>query len=93
MSHTLGPASTSTDSTVTYDTTGPTVTVEQGSAGGTCAVNQPDPTLTLAICYDVVFNEAIDATTFTQQISVSLEQQQEYQVMSLQIVAMIRISK
>ena len=55
-------ASTSTDNTVTYDTTPPTVTVNQ-KAG------QPDPTNTLPILYTVTFSEPVtgfDATDLTR---------------------------
>jgi hypothetical protein len=45
-------ASTSTDNTVTYDTTGPTVTVNQ-------AAGQADPTNTSPINFTVVFSEAV----------------------------------
>ncbi len=51
-------ASTATDNTVTYDTTAPTVTVNQ--AGG-----QSDPVNSLPINFTVVFSEAISAATFT----------------------------
>ena len=50
-------ASTSTDNEVTYDTTF-TVTIEQKLA-------RADPTNALPIEFDVVFEEAIDPTTFT----------------------------
>ena len=43
-------ASTSTDNTVTWDVTGPTVTINQ-------AVGQPDPANTSPILFTVVFNE------------------------------------
>lgn len=45
-------ASTSTDNSVTYDTTAPTVTVEQGAS-------QADPTNVAAIDFDVTFDEAV----------------------------------
>ena len=45
-------ASTSTDSTVTWDVTAPTVTVEQ-------AVGQPDPTSATPINFTVVFSESV----------------------------------
>src|SRR5204862_950365 len=45
-------ASTSTDNTVTYDTSGPTVTVEQ-------AVGQADPTKTSPIHFTVTFSENV----------------------------------
>src|SRR5436190_1850968 len=45
-------ASTSTDNTVTYDTTGPSVTVNQ-------AVGQADPTKTSPIHFTVTFSEAV----------------------------------
>ena len=45
-------ASTSTDHTVTYDTTGPTVTIDQ-------AVAQADPTNASPIHYTVVFSESV----------------------------------
>ena len=48
-------ASTSTDNTVTYDTTGPTVTINQ-------TVGQADPTNASPINFTVVFSEA--TTTF-----------------------------
>jgi hypothetical protein len=46
-------ASTSTDRTVNYDVTGPTVTINQ-------AAGQSDPTNDLPIEFTVVFNEAVD---------------------------------
>lgn len=45
-------ASTSTDNSVTYDTTAPTVTINQAST-------QADPTNTLPIYFTVVFSEAV----------------------------------
>src|SRR5438046_10202048 len=45
-------ASTSTDNTVTYDTTGPSVTVNQ-------AVGQADPTKTSPISFTVTFSESV----------------------------------
>src|SRR5436190_17874454 len=45
-------ASTSTDNLVTYDTTGPSVTVNQ-------AVGQADPTKTSPINFTVTFSEAV----------------------------------
>ena len=51
-------ASTSTDNTVTFDTTGPTVTINQ-------AAGQADPTSAQPINFTAVFNEAINAGTFT----------------------------
>ena len=48
----LNSASTSTDNTVTYDTTAPTVTVEQ-------AAGQADPTNTSPINFTVTFNEPV----------------------------------
>jgi hypothetical protein len=45
-------ASTSTDNTVTYDTTAPTVTINQ-------AVGQADPTNTSPINFTVVFSESV----------------------------------
>ena len=49
-------ASTSTDNSVTFDGSPPSVTVEQAG---------PDPTNTLAISFDVVFSEAVNPATFT----------------------------
>ncbi|MBI5945014.1 MAG: lamin tail domain-containing protein [Chloroflexi bacterium] len=51
-------ASTSADNTVTYETTAPTVTVNQ-------AVGQADPTSALPINFTVVFSEPIVVSTFT----------------------------
>ena len=51
-------ASTSTDNTVTYDATAPTVTVNQ-------AAGQADPTNTAPILFTAVFNEPINTATFT----------------------------
>jgi len=51
-------ASTSTDNSVVYDITRPTVTVNQ-------ATGQADPTTTLPINFTVVFSEPIEVTTFT----------------------------
>ncbi|MEZ4888343.1 MAG: Ig-like domain-containing protein [Chitinophagales bacterium] len=45
-------ASTSTDNSVTYDTTAPTVTINQGSS-------QSDPTNSSTIVFDVVFSETV----------------------------------
>ena len=45
-------ASTSTDNTVTYDTTAPTVTINQ-------AAGQADPTNASPIHFTVVFSEAV----------------------------------
>src|SRR5688572_29520802 len=45
-------ASTSTDNTVTYDNTGPSVTIDQASG-------QADPTGTSPINFTVVFSEAV----------------------------------
>ncbi|MBN2080442.1 MAG: DUF2341 domain-containing protein, partial [Spirochaetes bacterium] len=49
--------STSTDNSVTYDATGPSVTVDQ-------AGTQSDPTSALPIEFTIVFSEAIDPATF-----------------------------
>lgn len=51
-------ASTSADNSITYDTTAPTVQVEQ-------ALTQPDPTNAAPIHFTVTFNEPIDPSTFT----------------------------
>ena len=51
-------ASTSTDNHVTYETTRPSVTINQ-------AVGQADPTSVLPILFDVTFSEQIDPATFT----------------------------
>ena len=51
-------ASTSTDNSVTYNSTAPTVTVNQAGA-------QADPTNATPINFDVVFSEAINPATFT----------------------------
>jgi len=51
-------ASTSTDNTVTYETTAPTVTVNQ-------AAGQADPTSALPINFTVIFSEPIVVSTFT----------------------------
>jgi hypothetical protein len=51
-------ASTSTDNTVTWDATPPTVTINQAAA-------QPDPTNTSPIVFTIVFSEAINPATFT----------------------------
>ena len=51
-------ASTSTDNTVLYDLTGPTVTINQ-------AVGQLDPTTNLPINFTVVFSDPINVSTFT----------------------------
>ena len=48
--------STSTDNTVTYDTTGPTVTINQ-------AAGQLDPTSAATINFTVVFNESVTGFT------------------------------
>ena len=48
-------ASTSTDNTVTWDVTAPTVTINQ-------AVGQPDPTNTSPITFTVVFSEPVTAS-------------------------------
>ena len=45
-------ASTSTDNTVTYDTTAPTVTINQ-------AAGQADPTNAIPINFTVVFSEPV----------------------------------
>ncbi|MGE3609920.1 MAG: beta strand repeat-containing protein [Bacteriovoracaceae bacterium] len=60
--------SSSTDNTVTYDTTAPTVTVNQATTEtvGTCSFTAPsDPTNTTGFSYKVAFSEAISAATFT----------------------------
>lgn len=54
----LNTASTSTDNSVTYDVTGPTLTVDQASS-------QADPTHTSPIHFTAVFSIAIDPATFT----------------------------
>ncbi|MBV5330863.1 hypothetical protein JZU69_00200, partial [bacterium] len=51
-------ASTSTDNTVTYDTTGPTVRVEQSAS-------QLDPTAGAPIEFIATFSKPIDLSTFT----------------------------
>ena len=51
-------ASTSSDHSVTYDVTSPTVTINQ-------AVGQLDPGTTLPINFAVVFSEEIDSSSFT----------------------------
>ncbi|MET0753143.1 MAG: FG-GAP-like repeat-containing protein, partial [Pyrinomonadaceae bacterium] len=56
-------ASTGTDNTITYDTTAPTVTINQ-------AAGQPDPTVTLPIVFDVVFNEPVQAMNGNNPISL-----------------------
>ncbi len=50
--------STSTDHSVTYDMTQPSVTIEQ-------SLSQFDPTNDLPVQFDIVFSEAIDPSTFT----------------------------
>jgi hypothetical protein len=52
----LNTASTSTDRQVTYDVTGPTVTINQAAA-------QADPTSTSPINFSVVFNESVTGFT------------------------------
>jgi len=54
----LNTASTSTDNTVTYDITPPSVTINQ-------AVGQADPTGSTPINFTIVFSEAINPATFT----------------------------
>ena len=49
-------ASTSTDNTVTYDVTAPTVTINQ-------AASQADPTSDLPIAFEVVFSEVVTGFT------------------------------
>ncbi|MDY6950217.1 MAG: choice-of-anchor D domain-containing protein [Thermodesulfobacteriota bacterium] len=51
-------ASTSTDNSVTYDTTGPNVTIEQADV-------QSDPTNSSPVVFTVAFNEPINEATFT----------------------------
>ncbi|MGE3609640.1 MAG: fibronectin type III domain-containing protein [Bacteriovoracaceae bacterium] len=61
-------ASTATDNSVTYDTAGPSVTVNQATTQtvGSCSFTAPsDPTNAASIQYKVVYSEAIDAATFT----------------------------
>ena len=54
----LNTVSTSTDNTVVYDSTAPTLTINQ-------AGSQVDPAASLPIEFDVVFSEAIAAASFT----------------------------
>ncbi len=53
-------ASTSTDNSITYDNTPPSVTINQSST-------QPDPTDINSIKYTVIFSEEIDEDTFTHE--------------------------
>lgn len=48
----LNEASTSTDNSVTYDSTDPTVTIEQGS-------EQDDPAVSLPVTFDITFDEPV----------------------------------
>lgn len=60
--------STSTDNSVTYDTTGPAVTINQAitETVGTCSFTAAsDPTTVVGFSYRVTFNEVIDTATFT----------------------------
>jgi len=52
--------STSTDNSVTYDNTAPTVTINQSST-------QPDPTNINSVKYTVIFSEPIKEDTFTNE--------------------------
>lgn len=60
--------STSTNNVITYDTTAPTLTINQSTTEnvGICSFTTPnDPTNSLSFSYKVTFSEAIDTSTFT----------------------------
>jgi len=64
----LNILSTSTDSSVTFDTTSPGVTINQSTAEtiGSCSfLATNDPTNTAGFAYKVAFSEAVNAASFT----------------------------
>src|SRR2546429_3743467 len=58
------PASTSTDNTVTFDPTPPTVTINQ-------AAGQADPTSTAPITFTAVFSEPVSGVTARDCVTVA----------------------
>lgn len=64
----VNSASTSTDNSVTYDTSGPSVTINQATTQtvGSCSFSAPnDPANASGISYRLTYSEAINSSTFT----------------------------